>query len=75
VMAAALVLRSSLAGALRPRTPWLWAVAIGVWMPAVNIVQTQNYGSLAALAFSFMGAYAGMCMRRALAQSTTGSNC
>jgi hypothetical protein len=67
VLAAALLIGSGLFGALRPRTPWLWALAIGLWIPAVNIIRTQNVGSMLALGLAFVGAYAGMGMRRAFA--------
>ena len=67
VLAAALLIGSGLFGALRPRTPWLWALAIGLWIPAINIIRTQNYGSMLALALAFVGAYAGAGIRRAFA--------
>jgi hypothetical protein len=67
VMAAALLIGCGIFGALRPRTPWLWALAIGLWIPAIGIIRTQNYSALIALAIAFAGAYAGMGIRRALA--------
>jgi len=45
--------------ALRPARPWLWAVAVGGWIPLLEIASSGNYGSLLALAVSFLGAYSG----------------
>jgi len=60
---AGLVLAASAAfTALWPRLPWLWALAIGMWIPLFGIVTTQNYGSLLALAVAFLGAYLGALM-------------
>jgi hypothetical protein len=53
-------------GVLGPKRPWLWAVAIGVWIPLLAIAATNNFGSLLALPFAFAGAYAGMVFRKTL---------
>jgi hypothetical protein len=53
-------------GALEPKRCWLWALAIGMWIPVLGIVMSANYGSLLALVFSFAGAYAGMAGRKVL---------
>ena len=55
---------SGLFGYLGPKRPWLWALALGIWIPLLGIARHQNYGSLLALAFSFAGAYVGMAIRR-----------
>lgn len=64
VTAAAILLSCGFLGAVGPRQPWLWALAVGLWIPILGIVQTQNYGSLLALGVAFVGAYAGMGLRR-----------
>jgi hypothetical protein len=46
--------------------PWLWALCIGVWIPIMGIALHQNYGALLALVFAFIGAYAGMGVRRTI---------
>ena len=51
-------------GALSPERPWLWALAVGLWLPAYEIATSRSFGSLVALAFAFAGAYAGMGLRR-----------
>ena len=64
ITAAAILLSCGLLGAAGPRQPWLWALAVGLWIPILGIVRTQNYSSLLALAVAFIGAYAGMGLRR-----------
>jgi uncharacterized ion transporter superfamily protein YfcC len=50
--------------ALRPTYAWLWALAIGLWIPLVGIVSSQNYESLVALAVAFLGAYSGALLAK-----------
>ena len=50
-----------------PTRPWLWALVIGGWFPAIEITTSGNWGALMALAFSCMGAFAGSWTRRAAA--------
>ena len=66
VSAAAVLGASGLFGLLYPARPWLWALAVGVWIPAYGIVREFNYASLLALVFSFAGAYAGAVVRKRL---------
>lgn len=54
---------------LFPQRPWLWALAVGVWVPIVAIMTSQNYGALLALAVAFTGAYAAKLLRIYLAPS------
>ena len=66
VMAGVIFLTAGVLGFLGPQRPWLWALALGLWIPLLGIVQEQNYGSLVALVMAFAGAYAGMAMRKGL---------
>ncbi len=66
VTALALVAGCGLWGFLGPGRPWLWALATGLWTPALGIALAHNYGSLLALPIAFAGAYAGMALRRTL---------
>ena len=50
--------------AVSPRRPWVWALAIGLWLPLVEIARSGNYGSLMAILFAFAGAYAGLGCRK-----------
>jgi hypothetical protein len=57
-------------GALRPSHAWLWALAIGLWIPLIAIISTRNYGALLALGIAFIGSYAGAFARWILAPPT-----
>ena len=67
VSAAAVLGVCGLFGVLYPARPWVWALAVGAWIPVFGIVRELNYASLLALAFSFGGAYAGALVRRRFA--------
>jgi hypothetical protein len=62
VTAAALLVISGGLGFLGPKRPWLWALAVGVWIPLLG-VRTQNYAAMLALVVAFVGAYGGMAIR------------
>ena len=68
ITAGAILLSCGLLGAIAPKVPWLWALAVGLWIPLFGIVRAQNYGTLLALAVAFAGAYAGMALRRVSAR-------
>jgi hypothetical protein len=46
------------------RWPWLWAVLVGIWVPAVAIVNGGDGAAFLALLFAFVGAYAGHLVSR-----------
>ena len=62
--AMALLACSALCGALGPNRAWLWALAVGLWIPFLEIASTRNYGSLMAIPFAFAGAYSGGALRK-----------
>jgi hypothetical protein len=64
VTAAAIFLCCGVLGAAGPDRPWLWALAVGAWVPVFGVAVAGNYGSLLAVAFAFAGSYAGMGLRR-----------
>ena len=66
VTAFAILATSLVLSALAPQRPWATALAVGVWIPLFGILSHANYGSLLALALAFVGAYAGMFLRRAI---------
>ena len=66
VTAAAIVLATGILGGAGPSRPWLWALAVGLWIPARGLVLHRNYAALLVLLFAFAGAYAGMALRRVL---------
>lgn len=61
-----LVLSTGLLAFFSPKQPWIWALAVGVWIPLFAVAGTHNYGGVIALAFAFLGAYGGMLLRRAV---------
>ena len=71
ITAGALMIASALFGAVDPPHAWLWALAIGIWIPALNIAMHHTYGSLIALAFAFAGAYAGALARKLLTRANS----
>jgi hypothetical protein len=67
ITAGLLVLASALLGFLGPRRPWLWTLAVGSWIPIVEIVvqpNHPNWGAVLALAFAGAGASVGAWGRR-----------
>lgn len=63
VTAGALFLAAAAFGWLDPRRPWLWAAAVGLWIPLLGILRDGNYGALIAPAFALAGAYLGAALR------------
>ena len=66
VSAAAVLLVAAAFGAARPARAWLWALALGLWVPALNIVLRGNPAALLALVPAVAGAVAGAGARRLL---------
>jgi hypothetical protein len=52
---------------LYPRRPWMWSLAVGVWIPLHNLIHNGNFGSFLALAFAAAGAYLGAWLRNSFA--------
>jgi hypothetical protein len=55
------------------RRPWLWALLVGVWVPAVTIVNSGNPAVVLALVFAVVGAYAGHAASRLWRRSASAS--
>ncbi len=52
-----------------PQRPWLWALAVGMWIPAYSLVRAPALGTVAmllVLIFPFAGAYLGRAARGVL---------
>lgn len=64
VTVTALFLAAGALGFLGPRRPWLWALALGVWIPLLAVVRTRNYAAMLALVVALAGAYAGAAVRK-----------
>jgi len=66
ITAVLILVASLIGGSLLPNRAWAAALAVGAWVPLVEVVRDRNYGSLLALAVAFAGAYAGAFARRGL---------
>jgi hypothetical protein len=66
ITALAVVVSCGLLGAAGPQRPWLWALAVALWIPVLGVALAGTYGGLLALPFGFAGAYSGMAVRRGL---------
>ncbi len=60
----AILISSGALGFVGWKRPWLWALAVGIWIPLVSILRSQNIGATLALVVAFAGAYAGMAIRK-----------
>jgi hypothetical protein len=49
-----------------PSAAWLWALAVGGWVPLLELPRDGNPAALMALVIAFMGALAGALLRRVL---------
>jgi len=68
ITAGMLLLTAGVLGLISPRRPWLWALCVGIWIPAYLMARTPTignfFGGFLILAFPMAGAYAGMAVRR-----------
>jgi len=64
ITAGAVLLSCGLLAFFSPRKPWLWALAVGIWIPLAAVFFNHNYSGFLALAFAFAGAYGGALIRR-----------
>lgn len=69
VTVALLLCASAALAFLSARRPWLLALAVGLWIPLVEVPRSQAYGALVALPLAFAGAYAGWALRHGLASA------
>ena len=61
-----LLLVTTILGFLLPKRAWLWALAVGIWIPLAAILVHQNYAAILALIIAFFGAYAGALAHKVL---------
>ena len=66
VTAGAILIAAFVFAFVAGRRPWLWAVLVGAWVPALGIVLRGDPATLLAFAFALVGAYAGHGLRRAI---------
>jgi hypothetical protein len=70
ITAFSMLIAAGICGLVAPQKPWLWAMGVGIWIPAHAMARTLAPGSivmLVLLAFPLAGAYAGALVRRTLA--------
>ena len=68
ITALAMFLSAQIFGLMSPRRPWLWALAVGIWIPLHAVAgarSTASLGMFVVLAFPILGAYLGSAIRRA----------
>lgn len=53
-------------GIRAPRRAWIWALAVGGWIPLLELLRSANLAPLVALVVAFAGAYAGAFVGRVL---------
>jgi hypothetical protein len=61
-----LLIVSAVFGALKPTWAWAAALAVGGWIPILEIPGSHKFASLAALGFALAGAFGGSLARRLL---------
>ena len=66
ITAGLLIVGAALAAAVSGRSPWLWAILVGIWIPAIEIPASGATASLVALVFAAIGAALGFALRRAV---------
>ena len=64
ITAGTLVFISGVLGLIAPQRPWLWALAVGIWIPLYGMIARADFTMLVVLIFPFAGAYAGALMRK-----------
>ncbi len=63
ITAIAILLTCGVFAFLSPSRWWLWAIAVGLWIPIIGIARSQNFASILALVVACMGALLGMSIR------------
>jgi uncharacterized membrane protein len=59
VTAAMILVVAAIIGYIYPKQPVIWALTVSAWIPMWGIIHTNNYTSLLALLFGFVGAFLG----------------
>jgi hypothetical protein len=59
ITAGAIVLTTGLLGLAMPRYAWLWALAVGLWIPGIGLLLHHDPTALLILIIPFAGAYVG----------------
>ena len=65
----ALLVAGGILGLLIKRRPWLYALALGVWLPLWEGITSRNFSTLIVLIFPFIGVYAGWILSQVVRKS------
>ncbi len=71
ITVAALLVAGGVIGLLAGRRPWLFALALGLWLPLWEGITSRNFSILVVLVFPFVGVYAGWALGKILRRSQT----
>lgn len=66
----ALVFCAGVLGLIVKRRPWLYGLAVGLWLPLRAIILTHDFRFLAVLLFPLAGVYAGWGLQKLIAKSS-----
>jgi len=66
---AALLVSGGIIGLLVKRRPWLYALALGLWLPLWEGIASRNLSILIVLVFPFLGVYAGWIFAQVVRRS------
>ena len=62
---------TAILGFAMPSRAWVWALAVGVWVPIWSILLNDSYAPAVALIVAFVGAYLGALLRKLLLPLTS----
>jgi hypothetical protein len=75
VSAAMVLTAPGLMGALHPQRAWMWAFAVGSWIPLLGVAFDRfEYASLLSLIIALVGAYVGAFAGKRLRTSANGAS-
>ncbi len=74
ITAIAILVTSGVISFLSPYRWWLWAIAVGIWIPLLAIIRAQNFAAILSLVVAFLGAVLGMLIRNRISVMRTTSS-
>ena len=66
ITAGLILLSTGLISFINPKQPFIWMIAVSVWIPLFGIIKDSNYGTLLTLIIGLIGAYGGSTIRKSL---------
>ncbi len=64
VTAGLIVIAAGAFGFVSPKRAWLWALAVGIWIPLTSIMHGGGLEEALVLLIALVGAYAGVLFRK-----------